>query len=231
MELRECGPAGAIGYERPAGVDTCAWRSKATAGEVERLFTRRVWSADRPRRGADRAQRSRPVARLPGDCAGRVIGRPARSMPPRSTSRWRDSTSWTAARATTSRLRLRRSTRHAVDRAYCDIVDDPGASRSSTRATAPSPIQSSRGRGRSRTSRHSRGGRGAAQTLVEDEYRDYEEAHASTAAATSRGSTIDEFEDASIEYGSLLTREMMGLSLSKRERVRRRELERMLLVT
>ena len=41
----------------------------------------------------------------------------------------------------------------------------------------------------------------------------------------------EEFEDASIEYGSLLTRELMGLTLSRRERMRKRELERTLLVS
>ena len=41
---------------------------------------------------------------------------------------------------------------------------------------------------------------------------------------------IEAFEDASVEYGALLTREMMGLNLGKRERRRKRELEKVLLV-
>ena len=56
-----------------------------------------------------------------------------------------------------------------------------------------------------------------------------EEAHARLGSDQPR-LDIEEFEDASIEYGALLTREMMGLSLGKRDRRRKRELERLLLV-
>ncbi len=66
------------------------------------------------------------------------------------------------------------------------------------------------------------------EALLEDEYREY-------CAAQDRSTGVerldrDEFEDASVEYGSLLTRELMGLRLTRRERRRRRELERILLV-
>jgi tetratricopeptide (TPR) repeat protein len=67
------------------------------------------------------------------------------------------------------------------------------------------------------------------RAILEDEYRDYEETHAQEGCELPRLG-IDEYEDASIEYGALLTREMMGLTLGKRERRRKRELERMLLV-
>ena len=68
------------------------------------------------------------------------------------------------------------------------------------------------------------------QALLEDEYRDYQESYERVAGLGPRLGR-DEFEDASVEYGSLLTREMMGLTLARRERVRKRELERVLLVT
>jgi len=67
------------------------------------------------------------------------------------------------------------------------------------------------------------------RAILEDEFRDYEETHAQEGCEVPR-LDIDEYEDASIEYGALLTREMMGLTLGKRERRRKRELERMLLV-
>ena len=68
------------------------------------------------------------------------------------------------------------------------------------------------------------------QALLEDEYREYEASYDKSDMTIPR---LDrsEFEDASVEYGSLLTREMMGLTLSKRDRVRKRELEKVLLVT
>lgn len=68
------------------------------------------------------------------------------------------------------------------------------------------------------------------RALLADEYREYEEAHAERAPGAPR-LQVDEFEDASIEYGSLLTQELMGLTLCRRDRVRKRELERLLLVT
>lgn len=68
------------------------------------------------------------------------------------------------------------------------------------------------------------------RALLEDEYREYEETHEQSCSPLPK-LTRDEFEDASVEYGALLTREMMGLVLGRRERVRRRELERVLLVT
>lgn len=68
------------------------------------------------------------------------------------------------------------------------------------------------------------------RALLEDEYREYEEMHDRSAAPSPRLER-DAFEDASVEYGGLLTREMMGLQLSRRERVRKRELERLLMVT
>lgn len=67
------------------------------------------------------------------------------------------------------------------------------------------------------------------RAILEDEYREYEETHAQEGSDLPR-LAIEEYEDASIEYGALLTREMMGLTLGKRERRRKRELERMLLV-
>ena len=67
------------------------------------------------------------------------------------------------------------------------------------------------------------------RAIREDEYREYQEAHARLGSDQPR-LDIEEFEDASIEYGALLTREMMGLSLGKRDRRRKRELERLLLV-
>ena len=68
------------------------------------------------------------------------------------------------------------------------------------------------------------------QALLEDEYREYEAMHDRAETKIAR---LDrqEFEDASVEYGSLLTREMMGLTLGKRDRSRKRELERLLMVT
>lgn len=68
------------------------------------------------------------------------------------------------------------------------------------------------------------------QALLEDEYREYEGSYDRSGTTIPR---LDrqEFEDASVEYGSLLTREMMGLTLGKRDRMRKRELERVLLVT
>jgi hypothetical protein len=68
------------------------------------------------------------------------------------------------------------------------------------------------------------------QALLEDEYREYCASHDASATILPRLDR-DEFEDASIEYGSLLTRELMGLTLSRRERMRKRELERILLVS
>ena len=67
------------------------------------------------------------------------------------------------------------------------------------------------------------------RAILEDEYREYEEAHAQEGCEQPR-LDIEEFEDASIEYGALLTREMMGLNLGKSDRRRKRELERLLLV-
>ncbi|MEM7244895.1 MAG: tetratricopeptide repeat protein [Acidobacteriota bacterium] len=68
------------------------------------------------------------------------------------------------------------------------------------------------------------------RALLEEEYREYEENHSSSDAETPR-LEIHEFEDASVEYGSLLTRELMGLTLPRNERRRKRELERLLMVT
>jgi Flp pilus assembly protein TadD len=68
------------------------------------------------------------------------------------------------------------------------------------------------------------------QALLEDEYREYLALHDRSASTLPRFER-EEFEDASVEYGSLLTRELMGLTLARRDRRRKRELERLLLVT
>ena len=68
------------------------------------------------------------------------------------------------------------------------------------------------------------------EALLEDEYREYCAMHDRSSTPMPRLDR-DEFEDASVEYGSLLTRELMGLRLTRRERQRRRELERELLVS
>lgn len=68
------------------------------------------------------------------------------------------------------------------------------------------------------------------QALLEDEYREYCANHDRSDDVVPRLGR-EEFEDASVEYGSLLTRELMGLTLTRSERRRKRELERLLLVT
>jgi thioredoxin-like negative regulator of GroEL len=114
----------------------------------------------------------------------------------------------------------------ALSRAYEDLVEVLDVAVFDQRySTRPSPVEQV--------------GDGAAErglaaeevlrALLEDEYRQYEEEHQRQGCVEPRLGR-EEFEDASVEYGCVLTREMMGVTLGRSERRRKRELERLLLV-
>jgi tetratricopeptide (TPR) repeat protein len=113
-----------------------------------------------------------------------------------------------------------------LDRAYGDIVDTLDVAVFDPRYCSQShPVAQVEAEAQA----HDLEAEEVLRALLEDEYREYEEAHAQSGSDRPR-LDIEEFEDASIEYGALLTREMMGITLGKRDRRRKRELERLLLV-